>query len=270
MKVSRRSFLLKFFLGIVGILFFDAFWFERYILEWNIFDISNSEVNKLKAIQLSDLHLEKIKSVHHAIAERINKEQPDVLFLTGDTITRSSRIPLLMEFLSLFDYKIQKVAILGNKEYSGRIDHDLLRKTYEAHNCVLLVNESFELETKSRKINILGIDDLVSGRPDFKMASNNIDRSLTTLVLNHCPAYRETIDEISISMDLTPIIISGHTHGGQVTFFGIPLTTPYGSGKYVKGWYSNEISQMYVSKGIGTTILPIRFGARAEASIFYV
>ncbi len=102
MKVSRRSFLLKIFFGIVGVLFFDAFWFERFILEWNIFNISNNEENKLKAIQLSDLHLEKIKSCSPFFAERINKEQPDVLFLTGDTITRSSRIAIIEGILIPF------------------------------------------------------------------------------------------------------------------------------------------------------------------------
>jgi predicted MPP superfamily phosphohydrolase len=176
----------------------------------------------------------------------------------------------LKEFLSLLDPNIKKVSILGNKEYSGRIDLNVLRETYEAYNGVLLINESIVLNTKFRKINILGIDDLVWGQPDFMMACENIDRSLTSLVLNHCPAYRTSIDESSSSMNLKPIILSGHTHGGQVTFFGIPLMTPYGSGKYVKGWYRNDRSQMYVSKGIGTTILPIRFGARAEVALFYV
>ena len=270
MKLNRRSFLIKFFFGTVGFLFLDAFWLEHYFLEWNTYDISEGNEEKIKAIQLSDLHLRNIKSVHRSLAQRINDEQPDVLLLTGDTITRNSRIPLLKEFLSLLDPNIQKVAILGNKEYSGRVDLNELRETYRTHNGILLINGSYVLNTKFRKINILGMDDLVWGQPDFMMACENIDRSLTSLVLNHCPAYRSSIDELSSSMNIKPIILSGHTHGGQVTFFGIPLMTPYGSGKYVKGWYRNDRSQMYVSKGIGTTILPIRFGARAEVALFYV
>lgn len=270
MKLNRRSFLIKLFFGIVGIVLLDAFWFEHYFIEWNTFDISKNNKKKIKAIQLSDLHLKKIRSVHRSIAERINKELPDVLLLTGDSITRNSQIPVLTAFLSLLDPNIRKVAILGNKEYSGRIDLTVLDEAYKAYNGVLLINELYVLETESRKINILGVDDFVFGYPDFMMASKKMDRTLTSLVLNHCPAYRNSIDELSVSMNLEPIILSGHTHGGQVTFFGIPLMTPYGSGKYVKGWYSNEISQMYVSKGIGTTILPIRFCARAEVAIFYV
>jgi predicted MPP superfamily phosphohydrolase len=62
--------------------------------------------------------------------------------------------------------------------------------------------------------------------------------------------------------------LSGHTHGGQITFFGIVLFTPKGSGQFVSGWYDDEFPKMYVSKGIGTSIVPIRFGARVEISLF--
>lgn len=268
--MKRRNFIMKFLLGVIGLITLDAFWFEKYVIEWNTFDISKGNKNKLKAIQLSDLHLREIQSTHKSLAERINTELPVVVFITGDAITRNSRIPILKEFLALLDPKIQKVAILGNKEYSGRIDLHLLRETYESFNCLLLVNESYVLKTMYRAINIIGIDDFVGGDPDFLRASKNIDKSTPLIVLSHCPVYRSTIDEISTNLNLKPIILSGHTHGGQVTLFGKPLMTPYGSGKYVKGWYTNETSQMYVSKGIGTTILPIRFGARAEASIFYL
>jgi len=64
------------------------------------------------------------------------------------------------------------------------------------------------------------------------------------------------------------LILSGHTHGGQVKLLGFIPYLPQGSGKYVSGWYLDQHKQLYVSKGIGTSILPIRFGARAEISIF--
>lgn len=271
MKLNRRGFILKLVLGIIGLVVIDAYWLEKYFIEWKTFDVSNRKINKIKAIQLSDLHLRGIKSFHKSIAERINRELPDVVFITGDAITRKKQIPLLNNFMNLMDDNILKIAILGNKEYSGRVDLNLLKKTYRNHNCILLVNESYVLHTKKRKINILGIDDYVYGNPDFSKSVNNIDTSLTTIILNHCPAYREEIDRLTIDLEIKPLfILAGHTHGGQITFFGNPLFTPYGSGEYVKGWYNNKVSKMYVSKGIGTTILPIRFGARAEATIFYL
>jgi len=256
---------------MVGLVVLDGFWFEKYIIDWQEFDIAAGPSSKIKVIQISDLHLRSIKSFHASIAERINHEIPDVVFITGDAITRTRQMGLLNSFLELIDTNILKIAILGNKENSGRVDLVLLQKCYEAQNGVLLINQSYQLQVKNRKINILGVDDYVWGSPDIVKASEGIDTSLDTIILNHCPAYREEIDRLIPAIRLpTSLILSGHTHGGQITFFGWPIYTPYGSGKYLKGWYNSAVSKMYVSKGIGTTVLPIRFGARAEATIFYI
>tara|TARA_R110002049_G_scaffold10728_1_gene52140 strand:+ start:355 stop:1170 length:816 start_codon:yes stop_codon:yes gene_type:complete len=271
MKLNRRRFILKLFLGSISFLVLDSFWLEIYFIEWTEHDISDNESNKIKAIHLTDLHLNSVKSVHRSVVKRINKEQPDVIFFTGDSLERNKHLTVFQDFLSLIDITIPKIAILGNKEYSGRIDLEELKGVYKRYNGTLLVNESIIFETESRKINVLGIDDFLCGYPDFNKSARNIDTSLTTIVLNHCPIYREKIDQLSIKLKVKPtLILAGHTHGGQITFFGIPFFTPYGSGNYIKGWYNNEISKMYVSKGVGTTVIPMRFGARAEASIFYL
>ena len=271
MKFNRRQFILKLILGTFSFVVLDSFWLETYFIEWTEHDISETESNKIKAIHLTDLHLHSIKSVHRSIANRINEERPDVIFFTGDSIERNKYLAVLKEFLSLINMNIPKIAILGNKEYSGRIDLEQLKSVYESYNGKILVNELLIFETESRKINVLGIDDFVCGYPDFAQSAHNMDNSLTTVILNHCPVYREEIDRLSVALNIKPkLILAGHTHGGQITFFGKPFFTPFGSGNYVKGWYNNEISKMYVSKGIGTTVYPARFGARAEASIFYI
>ena len=64
------------------------------------------------------------------------------------------------------------------------------------------------------------------------------------------------------------ICLSGHTHGGQVTLFGRPFWTPRGSGRFVAGWYETPSCRLYVSRGVGMSILPIRFGARPEVAVF--
>ena len=81
--------------------------------------------------------------------------------------------------------------------------------------------------------------------------------------MSHCPEYRDIIsrEKRNINIDL---VLSSHTHGGQITFLGFAPFKPRGSGKYLKGWYKQSEPKMYVSKGIGTSIFPIRFGARAE------
>lgn len=84
--------------------------------------------------------------------------------------------------------------------------------------------------------------------------------------MNHCPEYSEIIYNKIIKNHPFDIILSGHTHGGQINIFGYVPFKPRGSGKFLKGWYLDN--KLYVSKGIGTSILPLRFMSRAEISIF--
>ncbi len=270
-RISRRKFLAKLVLGSMGLLFLDAFWFERYIIDWNEFDISDGSEDRIKTIHISDLHINSIRSFHKDLAERINKERPDALFVTGDSVNRMSWIPVLDAFLAMIDYDIPKFAIMGNVDYKGRVTSDALRKTYGKHNGKFLVNQNEILNVKGRRVNIVGVDDYVCGYPDFSKASSDLNLSEDTIVLNHCPAYRDEIDAINAKLgQKIKLILSGHTHGGQITFFGKAIYTPFGSGNYVKGWYKNAYSQLYVSKGIGTRVFPVRFGSRAEAIIFHI
>ncbi len=270
-KISRREFLVSLILGSMGLVFLDSYWFERYIIDWREFDISEGSEDKIKTIQLSDLHINSIKSFHKTLAERINKERPDALFVTGDSVNSMSGVPVLDTFLAMIDYDIPKFAIMGNVDYRGRVNSATLREIYEKHNGKLLINQNHTLKMKGRTVNIVGVDDYVCGYPDFMKASRDLDLSSDTIVLNHCPAYRDEIDAMNAKLGRKiKLILSGHTHGGQITFFGKAIFTPFGSGNYVKGWYKNELSQLYVSKGIGTRALPLRFGSRAEAIIFHV
>ena len=256
---------------MVGTVVLDAFWFERYIIQWKEFDISDRETNKIKTVQLTDLHIDELRSFHHSIAKKINKEQPDLLFITGDSVNRNSKFPVLDKFLGLIDPKIPKIAIMGNKEYEANIDIDRFKKILGDHNGKLLINEVLELKIRNRSINILGIDDYIGSNADYYHTAKDLDKNVETIILNHCPEYRDDIERINRGLNLNlKAILCGHTHGGQITFFGQPFFTPRGSGRYVKGWYRSEETRMYVSKGIGTTVFPIRFWCRAEATIFYV
>lgn len=273
--MKRRSFIKRLFFSIVGLgsLFaLDAFWFEKYIIEWTVFEINKSKKNRITLIQLSDIHLKELNSSLISIAEKVNSLQPDVILFTGDTITRKSRLPMLDELLALFDHNTLKILIYGNKEHSGKILYEEISTVLNIHNGVVLVNKNYVFTKGHRSINILGIDDFIGGSADFQKAVDNMEnKQLDTIVLNHCPEYSDTISELNTSEKVNiSCILSGHTHGGQITFFGKELFKPAGSGKYLKGWYTTNNIKMYISKGIGTTLLPVRFCARAEASIFYV
>jgi predicted MPP superfamily phosphohydrolase len=271
MKISRRKFLILSFLGITGIIFLDAFWIETYLIRWSRHDIRKHGGDAIKLIQLTDLHIREIKAYHRWVAGRIQRENPDLLCFTGDSINRNRELKLLEQFLQMIPLDIPKVAIMGNKEYDGDISHEDYRGLFARYNGRLLVNQAMVLNKGDRKINIVGIDDFLNGSPDYAAAVHKIDRTLETVVLNHCPAYRDTIDQLNQDLNVSlKLILCGHTHGGQIQFLGREFYKPVGSGRYLEGWYSSEQSLMYVSRGIGTSYLPVRFAARAEAPIFYL
>ncbi|OUS03589.1 metallophosphoesterase [Flavobacteriales bacterium 33_180_T64] len=260
---TRRKFIKRSVLASIGFVLLDAFWYEKYVIDWNYFDISKSDKNKIKIIQISDLHFEQLKYFHKSIAKKINAKKPDLIVITGDSVDETEKIKALNEFLQLIDNSIKKYAITGNWEYWGHVDLTKLKNTYFKNNCDLLINENRTTSIRDREISIIGIDDYIGGNADFEKAIEKLKQAETTIVLSHCPEHRDIITKQKGHLNID-LVLSGHTHGGQITFLGIVPFKPQGSGKYLKGWYKESEPKMYISKGIGTSILPIRFGARAE------
>ena len=274
MPISRRKFLLS-SAAIAGAAFItDAWWFEKYFIETKEFFLgkANKESETIKFLQFSDLHLKQIKSHHRNLAKHINELKPNMIMITGDSIEQEKKLGLLSNFLAMIDHDIPKVAIIGNWEYFGLVNKQELRKVYADHNCDLLLNENKQYRFKNKTFSITGIDDYLSGNSDVETAMKNHQNSDYHLVLNHCPAYtKDIINHQKEQNRKVDYIFSGHTHGGQVNILGFVPFLPFGSGKYVRGWYQENMDdpKMYVSKGIGTTFIPLRFGSRAEIALFH-
>ncbi|UQD56622.1 metallophosphoesterase [Flavobacterium sp. K5-23] len=262
-KLTRREFIKRGIFASIGLILLDSIWFEKYVIDWNYFDISKSDENKIKIIQISDLHFDQLRYFHKSIAKKINSIKPDLIFITGDSVDQTEKIDALNEFLELVNPSIQKYAITGNWEYWGNVDLTKLKNVFHKNNCELLINENRTISIRDREISIIGIDDFVGGNADFIKAIENLKHTETNIVLSHCPEHRDIITKQKGDLEID-LVLSGHTHGGQITFLGIVPFKPKGSGNYLKGWYKESEPKMYVSKGIGTSVLPIRFGARAE------
>lgn len=269
---TRRNFIKSSLLVSLSALLLDALWLEHFFMETTHHQLRSKSGAPLglKFIQISDLHLKSVNTQLKRLAKKINTLKPDLIFLTGDSIEDGGKLPVLDELLSLLDPDTKKVAILGNWEYWGGVNLAELSALYKKHNCELLVNQAAQYEFNGKSILITGIDDLLGGQPNLSEALRAFKESDCHIILNHCPQYAETI-----ASQLTPgrscnAILSGHTHGGQVNLFGYIPFLPAGSGKYIKGWYKVGNLDLYVSKGIGTSLLPIRFGARAELAVFEV
>ncbi len=262
--VSRRRFLMGAGGGalVAGAALAEGFIFEpaRLHVSHHSLGEPRSGLDPIRLAVLTDLHLRALGALHEKLERAVAEAEPDVILLVGDSIDRSDNLPLLREFLETLPASAQRYATVGNWEYWAGVDPDALRRTYEARDTRLLVNESVELGPLAL---LYGLDDSLAGRPNLSRLPT--DRDAEVLLLSHCPGFR---DELS-SADGHRIraMISGHTHGGQVAFRGWAPLRPPGSGRYVSGWYSGGGPDLFVSRGLGTSLLPLRVGSVPELAV---
>lgn len=270
MKINRRKFLLRgFLLAILGLLL-DAFWWEKTFIRLRRIYWKKAEkaAKTIRLLQISDVHLQSVGYALRRMARNVLAEKPDLLCFTGDLLDKSNKWEALDEFLALFPNELPKVAILGNWEYWGRVDLARFKTTLAQHNCQLLVNSSAVFDLQGKSLRITGVDDFLAGTPDYAAAEAQYQPADYHIVLNHCPQYTDTIRQLH--QHPIDFILSGHTHGGQITLFGHALKLPPGSGNYVAGWYETPAPPMFVSKGIGTSMISARLGARAEVTLVHL
>lgn len=150
--------------------------------------------------------------------------------------------------------------VRGNHENWWPVKNE--REFYESAGAKLLLNSSAQVR---EDVWLIGFDDRFAGSPDSEKALAGIPESAYKIALFHSPAY---FDEIGGRCNLA---LAGHSHGGQVRlpFIRPPWLPPF-TGRYFKGWFEKRGTQMYVSRGVGTSIMDVRFLCRPEIAIITV
>ncbi len=233
----------------------------------------------LRLLQLSDLHVHHhLRPRHLRLVETVRRLHPDLILLTGDAVDQWGTAFPLDRLLQLLPAQVPKAAILGNHDYKSGIGLPTFRRLYARHNAVLLVNESVTYQFGDTRLVITGLDDGLQGVPDFARAVRELGPTDHHLVLIHRPMQQEEVlsQLPKINARRPPgqqlhvgYMLAGHTHGGQITFFGFAPYLPKLSGKYIKGWFNGQLPLLYVSRGFGSSILPFRYGAPPEITLFH-
>ena len=199
--------------------------------------------------------------------ELINAQKKDMVLLGGDYATWEKNIPKFYEDAK--DIEIPKLgvyAIYGNHEYPGEEE---TAENMKKLGFNLLVNENRKITINNENIYIAGVTDLWHGKPDAKKALEGLKREDFVLFLTHNPEYFEEMTEDE--KQKADITLAGHTHGGQVTFFGkIIMSAIKDKKKYGYGMKEYNGHKIYITSGLGGAFLEmfIRFFAQPEIVIF--
>lgn len=278
MKLSRRKFLSMLAGGGAMVAFGDGFFVEPRLLDVTEHVIPHSDVSasaSASVAQITDLHLRRYGQHEQDLIAELFRLNPDILLLTGDILDDHSNMDILENFLWDLPDTPQKFAIPGNWEHEGGVDFAQLRSLYNRTGVHFLVNESVTGEAHGKQFLITGLDDYVESTPDLRQALHHASPSPNHLLLIHCPGYRDEVNAFIDAVDQTWIdnyqirsMFSGHTHGGQVTLFGFAPVLPRGTHGYSAGWYREDGIPLYVSRGIASTGIPVRFMCPPEIATF--
>lgn len=201
------------------------------------------------------------------LVEKVNALEPDVLVLGGDYVGgRFDGAEVFYPAARGFEARLGKVAVLGNHDvWEG---DDEAREGLAEAGFRVLDNESVTLESPGGgTLTVAGVEDLYTGRPDAARAAQGIDRDDFAVLVSHNPDVFAS--QLGSTADTWDLALAGHTHAGQVTFFGIAalfIPSSYGQ-RYRSGWATEHGVPILVSNGVGSVTLPLRTFARPEIHV---
>lgn len=226
--------------------------------------------------QVTDVHHSPIVSLSYVeeVVASAAALKPDMVAFTGDYIdTDREYMDPAVRALSRLRGRQATMAVLGNHDYfiDWRYSADAIR----SHGVDLIMNGHRMLERGSSRLCIGGVRDYFEDRPDAREAFGGVPEDVPRVLLCHHPDYAEYLPG-DVRVDL---MISGHTHGGQVRipFTGLAPVVPSNFGqKYSGGLVTlkrragaglGTRTRVYVSRGVGVVLLPVRFSCPPELTL---
>ena len=232
-----------------------------------------AEFSGYRIAQVSDLHNADFGTGHIKLLQIISENTPDIIVITGDLVDMNhTNIDIALDFAKNAIQIAPVYYVNGNHE-AGLSQYDKLKEGLEAVGVIVLEDEVIQLNHNGSTLTLIGLSD-----PNYAIRNDVFDETPAmvstklsglqenengyTILLSHRPELFETY--VSCGMDL---VFSGHAHGGQfrLPFIGGLVAPNQGLfPKYDAGLYTDGTTNMIVSRGIGNSIIPIRFNNRPE------
>lgn len=268
--MKKTKFLIVFSVLLIPVIFLAyAAFIEPYYLEVKEVNLVSPDIppnfNGKKIIFVADIHNGEYFSRERisGLVSQINGLKPDMVILGGDYASRGSRnTSVCFEELKKLQAPLGKYGVLGNHDYWEGGEEAL--QAMNGAGITSLDNRGVWIYSEGERIRLGGVSDFWHGAPDPIPTIIEASQSDYVVLVSHNPDYAEELETRFVD-----IVLSGHTHGGQVTLFG--LWAPYMSSdcgqKYRGGVAKTAYTTVYVTRGIGMTFLPLRFFARPEITV---
>ncbi|MBI3653427.1 MAG: metallophosphoesterase [Acidobacteria bacterium] len=251
-----RIILLILFTLLAGLLVY-AYEVEPYRIEVTRYHLAATLQSPIKIAHLTDLHTYGLGRREGQMIAILKAEKPDLIVITGDQISDLSGYDGCRQVLQQLHAPLGVWVVPGNHDNWYRIAKQ--KEFYAEAGAKFLKNESGKVRDD---VWIIGLDDAMTGTPDIKAALKGVPENAYKIGLFHAPAY------FDVAAGKCDVVFAGHTHGGQIRVpFLKPFWLPKACGDYVAGWYERAGSKLYVSRGIGTSIVSVRFNCRPEIAI---
>ncbi|MBL0058925.1 MAG: metallophosphoesterase [Elusimicrobia bacterium] len=263
-----------FLLLVFGLFGLWAFWLEPSSLVVRVHTIPLDRWpaggGPLRVACIGDIHggspyIDRAKI--QALVKLTNRQKPDLVVLLGDYVILGVLGGHFMEpeevadALRGFDSPLGVYAVLGNHDwwYNGpRMAQALTNVGYR-----VLQNENVTLSFNGHPFHLVGLEDEWTRRPDVLKVLSPIPAGEPTIVITHNPDVFPKLPPVN------GVTLSAHTHGGQVRlpFMGAPIVPSRYRQRYVSGHVVEGDQQMFVTSGVGTSVLPIRFCVPPEVAV---
>lgn len=242
-----------------------VWWFNTFTLKTETVEIRDSRIkDEITIVQISDLHDYEFGKDNCSLIEEIKEQEPDLIFATGDMFSNGSENGQEVALRLLSALADIAPVYYVNGEHDNLDDFDL---SLEEVGVNVLDYEDEVIEIGETKLHLYGINNVYYS-DSFDLANEfTLDESAYNILLAHIPNFSKFA---SFGIDLS---VCGDTHGGQVRlpFIGAVYSSkgwfPERNGEYIDGLYELDGKNLFISSGLGSNPIPVRFWNRPEISV---